>query len=181
MANDPSPVATAIDTAHLPWVASLVKLGITSGYVSVLYGMLLGQARIFLVMSHDGLLPPLFARLNARTRTPWTSHLLFAVLTSLLAALVPIGVLGNMTSIGTLLAFIIVCASVPVLRRTQPDAPRQFRVPGGAIVPVLGVLSCGAVMVSLDRLTWIRLIVWLIIGLVIYFVYGIRNSRLCRD
>ncbi|KXV48190.1 amino acid transporter [Gluconobacter albidus] len=181
MANDPSPVATAIDTAHLPWVASLVKLGITSGYVSVLFGMLLGQARIFLVMSHDGLLPALFARLNTRTRTPWTSHLLFAVLTSLLAALVPIGVLGNMTSIGTLLAFIIVCASVPVLRRTQPEAPCQFRVPGGSVIPVLGILSCGAVMVSLDRLTWIRLVVWLVIGLVVYFAYGIRNSRLCRD
>lgn len=181
MANDPSPVATAIDTAHLPWAANFVKLGITAGYVSVLFGLLMGQARVFLVMSHDGLLPPVFSRLNERTRTPWTSHLLFAVLTSLLAALVPIGELGNMTSIGTLLAFIIVCVAVPVLRVTRAEVPRQFRVPGGIVLPALGILSCGAVMVSLDLLTWVRLIVWLVIGLAIYFTYGIRNSRLSRS
>ncbi|MEN3166075.1 amino acid permease [Gluconobacter sp. OJB] len=181
MANDPSPVATAIDVAGMPWLASLVKLGITAGYVSVLFGLLMGQARVFLIMSHDGLLPKIFSRLNVRTRTPWTSHLLFAVLTSLLTAFLPIGQLGNMTSIGTLLAFIIVCVGVPVLRYRHPEAPRQFRVPGGLLIPVLGVLSCGAVMVSLDLLTWIRLVVWLVIGLVVYFAYGIRNSRLCRD
>ncbi|GBR42437.1 APC family permease [Gluconobacter roseus] len=180
MANDPSPVATAIDVAGMPWLASLVKLGITAGYISVLFGLLMGQARVFLIMSHDGLLPPVFSKLNARTHTPWTSHLMFAALTSGLAAVLPIGQLGNMTSIGTLLAFIIVCIGVPVLRARYPDAPRQFRVPGGLLVPVLGILSCGAVMVSLDRLTWIRLVVWLAIGLAVYFAYGIRNSRLCR-
>ncbi|WP_418610117.1 APC family permease [Gluconobacter cerinus] len=180
MANDPSPVATAIDAAGAPWLASLVKLGITVGYVSVLFGLLLGQARVFLAMSHDGLLPKVFAKLNTRTHTPWTSHLCFAALTSVLTAVLPIGELGNMTSIGTLLAFIIVCVGVPLLRMKEPQAPRLFRVPGGPIIPVLGVLSCGAVMVSLDMLTWVRLVVWLVIGLAIYFCYGVRHSLLSR-
>ncbi|EHH68339.1 APC family permease [Gluconobacter morbifer] len=181
MANDPSPVATAIDATGIPWLANFVKLGITAGYVSVLFGLLLGQARVFLVMARDGLLPPVFARLNARTHTPWTSHLLFAGLTSVLAAVLPIGQLGNMTSIGTLLAFIIVCVGVLVLRKTEPDVPRLFRVPGGPVIPVLGIISCTVVMVSLDGLTWLRLVIWLAIGLVIYFFYGIRHSLLSRQ
>lgn len=103
------------------------------------------------------------------------------VLTCLLSAFLPISELGHMTSIGTLLAFVLVCAGVMVLRRKSPDAPRAFRVPGGDIVPVLGILSCGAVMVSLDKLTWIRLVVWLAIGMVIYLGYGRYRSVLARS
>jgi len=181
MANDPSPVATAIDVAHISWLSSFVKLGITAGYISVLFGLLLGQARVFMAMSQDGLLPGAFSKLNQRTRTPWTSHVISALTSSLLAAVLPIAELGNMTSIGTLLAFVIVCVGVMFLRHRAPELPRRFRVPGGAIIPVLGILSCGAVMVSLDILTWLRLVVWLAVGLVVYFFYGIRHSRLAMS
>ncbi|QDH17850.1 APC family permease [Swingsia samuiensis] len=180
LANDPSPVATAINTTGYVWLNTIIKLGICLGYTSVLFGLLLGQARVFLTMSNDGLLPKVFARLNKKTHTPWTSHIIFGVISSVLAATVPIGVLGNMTSIGTLLAFIIVCIGVPVLRWRHPNVPRRFKVPGGIIIPALGVVSCSAVIFSLDSLTWLRLIVWLVIGCIVYFFYGIRHSHLSR-
>lgn len=181
MANDPNPVATAMDTIHMPWMAMLIKLGITIGYLSVIYGQLFAQSRIAMAMSHDGLLPPMFGRLNARTQTPWPSHLITALMASVLAACVPINVLGNMTSIGTLLAFIIVCAGVLVLRRKMPDAKRAFRLPGGMFaIPLLGIGTCLTVMLSLDSLTWLRLVLWLLLGAVVYLAYGLRNSQLAR-
>lgn len=179
MADDPSPVATAMDTVHMPWLASLVKLGVTIGYLAVIYGLLLGQSRICMAMAHDGLVPGALAKLNAGTRTPWTAHLLTALAASVLAAILPIAALGNMTSIGTLLAFIIVCIGVVVLRLKRPEAKRVFRVPGGPfLVPALGILSCGAVMASIDGVTWLRLIIWLIAGAIIYSFYGLHHSHL---
>jgi APA family basic amino acid/polyamine antiporter len=180
MADDPAPVATAIDRTHIGWLQIAIKLGVICGFTSVLLLMLLGQSRIFFVMSKDGLLPPVFSRLHPRFATPWLSNLFFMALTSLFAAFLPIDELGRMTSIGTLLAFVIVCASVPVLRRAAPTLERPFRVPGGALIPALGILSCLGVMVSLDLLTWVRLLVWLAIGLAIYAGYGRRHSRLAR-
>ncbi|MFT8897302.1 MAG: amino acid permease [Acetobacter sp.] len=180
MAGDPAPVATAIDRTHITWLQIAIKFGIIGGFTSVLLMLLLGQSRVFFAMSRDGLLPALFSRTHARFHTPWLSNLFFMVLTGLLAAFLPIAELGHMTSIGTLLAFIIVCAGVLVLRRQAPDAERKFRVAGGPIIPLAGILSCLVVMVSLDGLTWLRLFVWLGIGLGVYFLYGRQKSRLAK-
>ncbi|MXV44275.1 amino acid permease [Saccharibacter sp. 17.LH.SD] len=179
LANDPSPVATAMDTVHMPWLAAIVKIGVTLGYISGMYGLLIGQSRIALNMARDGLIPPAFGRLNKRSQTPWTAHILTAIASSILAACLPIGALGAMTAIGTLLAFVIVCAGVTALRLRNPDVPRRFRVPGGPfLVPALGILSCGVVMASIGTMTWVRLLIWLVLGLVIYFTYSIKHSHL---
>lgn len=178
MAGDPAPVATAIDRTHITWLQIAIKFGIIGGFTSVLLMLLLGQSRVFFAMSRDGLLPALFSRTHARFHTPWLSNLFFMMLTGLLAAFLPIAELGHMTSIGTLLAFIIVCVGVLVLRRQAPDVERKFRVPGGPVIPLAGILSCLVVMVSLDALTWLRLFVWLGIGLGVYFLYGRQKSRL---
>ncbi|BCI68364.1 amino acid permease [Acetobacter aceti] len=178
MAGDPAPVATAIDRTHITWLQLAIKFGIICGFTSVLLMLLLGQSRVFFAMSRDGLLPALFSRTHARFHTPWLSNLFFMVLTGLLAAFLPIAELGHMTSIGTLLAFIIVCVGVLVLRHQAPDVERKFRVAGGPIIPLAGILSCLVVMVSLDGLTWLRLFVWLGIGLGVYFLYGRQKSRL---
>lgn len=179
MAHDANPVATVMDSLHIPWFSSVIKLGITIGYISVIYGLLMGQSRVSLAMAQDGLIPTLFSRLNARSKTPWSSHIITAIIGSLLSALLPIDILGKMTSIGTLLAFIIVCAGVMVLRIRAPQAPRRFRAPGGTLtVPLLGIISCGAVILSMDGMTWLRLLCWLALGMLIYVFYGIRHSRL---
>ncbi len=178
MLNDPAPVATAIDQTPYGWLKLAVNFGILCGFTSVLLVLLLGQSRVFFAMSRDGLLPGLFSEVHPRWQTPWRSNLFFMVLTSLLSAFLPISQLGHMTSIGTLLAFIIVCIGVMILRVRDPGRVRQFRVPFGPVVPVLGILSCGAIMASLDGLTWIRLVIWLLIGFAIFFGYGRRHSRL---
>jgi len=180
MLGDAAPVATAIDVTPFPWLQGAVKLGIICGFTSVLLVLLLGQSRVFFSMSRDGLLPPVFSRIHPRFQTPWLTNLFFMVLTSVLCAFLPIAELGHMTSIGTLLAFMLVCAGTIVLRRTAPDAPRRFRVPGGPVIPVLGIVSCLVMMVSLDALTWLRLVVWLAIGGVVYAAYGRRRSVLRR-
>ena len=172
-----APVAVALARTPFPWLQALVKLGIVCGFTSVLLVLLLGQSRVFFAMSRDGLLPALFSRVGARTQAPWRSNLLFMVATGALAGLAPIAELGHMTSIGTLLAFIIVCAGVLVLRRTDPDRKRGFRVPWSPLVPALGILVCLAMMLSLDRLTWLRLVIWLALGLLVYAGYGRRHSH----
>jgi APA family basic amino acid/polyamine antiporter len=177
MRGDAAPVATAIDRTPFPWLQVAVKLGIICGFTTVILVMLLGQSRVFYAMAEDRLLPGLFACLHPEWHTPWRSNLVFMLFTGALSGFVPIGNLGHMTSIGTLLAFIIVCAGVLVLRRTKPDSPRTYRVPFSPVVPVLGILVCLAMMVSLDIATWYRLFIWLAIGLVVYFGYGRRHSR----
>jgi APA family basic amino acid/polyamine antiporter len=132
-------------------------------------------------MSRDGLLPQVFSDVHPRFRTPWHCNLIFMIFVSLFSGFVPISNLGHMTSIGTLLAFVIVCAGVIVMRRTRPDIPRPYRTPFVPLFPILGILVCLAMMASLDGLTWIRLVVWLAIGLLIYFGYGRRHSFLARD
>ena len=180
MLGDPAPVATAIDQTPYGWLKIAVNFGILCGFTSVLLVLLLGQSRVFFAMSRDGLLPEMFSEVHPSWQTPWRSNLFFMVLTAALSAFLPISQLGHMTSIGTLLAFIIVCVGVLILRARDPGRVRQFRVPFGPVVPVLGVLSCGAIMASLDGLTWIRLGVWLLIGLAVFFGYGRRHSRLGR-
>jgi APA family basic amino acid/polyamine antiporter len=140
--------------------------------------MLLGQSRVFFSMSHDGLVPPVFAELHPKYRTPYKSNLLFFVLTGLFGAFIPGNVVGEMTSIGTLFAFMLVCAGVWILRVRRPDIPRGFTVPMLPVVATLGILVCGSMIYGLGWTNWLRLIAWLAIGLVFYFGYGKRHSRL---
>jgi len=184
-----APVAVAIDkmgpadangVIHpaYPWLNRTILLAILAGYSSVILVMLLGQSRVFFSMSKDGLIPPVFSQVHPKFRTPAKSNLLFMLFVSLFAAFVPARVVGEMTSIGTLFAFILVCIGVMMLRKNMPDAPRAFRTPLVPLVPILGIITCLFMMVFLPLDTWIRLFVWLAIGLVIYFGYGAKNSKL---
>lgn len=170
--------AAGIITPAYPWLNTTIIIAILLGYSSVILVMLLGQSRVFYSMSKDGLLPKVFSELHTRFRTPARSNLLFMVFVSLFAAFVPGRVVGEMTSIGTLFAFILVCIGVLVLRRSNPDAPRAFRTPWVPLVPILGVLVCFGMMAFLPFDTWIRLIVWMLVGLDVYLYYGIRHSHL---
>jgi len=176
MRGDPAPVATAIDITPYHWLHILVKIGIICGFTSVMLVLLFGQSRVFFAMAEDGLLPHLFSDVHPVWHTPWRSNLTFMIFVSLFSGFVPISKLGHMTSIGTLLAFILVCGGVWVLRRTRPDLPRAYRTPFVPLVPILGILVCLAMMLSLDIDTWIRLFVWLALGMVIYVGYSHRNS-----
>ena len=184
-----APVAIAID--HMgqvgadglihpdyPWLNRAIVLAILMGYCSVIMVTLLGQSRVFLSMSRDGLLPPLFSHIHETYRTPARSNLLFMVLVGLLAAFVPASVAGEMCSIGTLFAFSLVCAGVLIVRRTMPDAPRSFKTPWVPFVPIGGIITCVVMMVFLPADTWIRLVLWMLIGLDIYVHYGIKHSKL---
>jgi APA family basic amino acid/polyamine antiporter len=163
------------------WLSTAVIIGILAGYTSVILVMLLGQSRVFYSMSRDGLLPKLFSEVHPKFRTPWLSNLLLMFFVSAFSGFVPLASLGNMTSIGTLLAFVIVCAGVMVMRRTHPQTPRPYKTPLVPLVPILGILVCFAMMASLDLATWIRLVVWLAIGLTIYFRYSRSHSHLVTD
>lgn len=180
MIDDAAPVATAINQTPYIWLQLAIKIGIIFGFTSVLITLLFGQSRIFLTMAHDGLLPHFFSVTHSHFQTPWISNLFIMAMTALLAAFFPISDLGHMTSIGTLFAFILVCLIVMILRRKEPDYPRTFRVPGGDVIPILGILSSATIMVCLDLMTWMRLIAWLVIGMAIYFLYGIRHSKLAH-
>ncbi len=173
-----APVAVAIAYTPFKWLQPLIKLAIIAGFTSVILVMLLGQSRVFFSMSRDGLLPKVFSEIHPRCRTPWRSNLLFMAFVSLFSAFAPISVVGHMTSIGTLFAFIIVCTGIMIMRRTQPDLPRPFRTPWVPLVPVLGILVNFAMMYGLGWENWMRLLVWLIIGLCIYFGYSRRHSNL---
>jgi APA family basic amino acid/polyamine antiporter len=176
--NSAAPVAIAIDKTPYRWLGQLIIGAILIGYTSVILVDLLGQSRVFFSMSRDGLLPKSFSDVHPRFRTPWKSNLLLCVFIGLFAGFVPINVVGEMTSIGTLLAFVMVCLGVLILRRKQPDALRSFRTPWVPVVPILGILTCLVMMVSLPGETWLRLIIWLALGLVIYFTYGRKKSKL---
>ncbi len=173
-----APVAVAI--AHTPYkfLQQAVILAILAGYTSVILVMLLGQSRVFFSMSKDGLLPGIFSEVHSKFKTPYKSNLLFMVFVSLFAAFVPARVVGEMVSIGTLLAFVLVCVGVWVMRVKMPDAPRAFKTPLVPLVPILGIIICFGMMAFLPLDTWIRLLVWMAIGIVIYFVYSKKRSFL---
>ncbi len=170
--------AAGIIQPDYPWLNRAIVLSILFGYCSVIMVTLLGQSRVFLSMSHDGLLPPFFSHINEKFRTPARSNLLFMVLVGLLAAFVPARLAGEMTSIGTLMAFTLVCAAVLVVRRTMPDVPRSFKTPLVPLIPILGILTCLCMMLFLPADTWIRLVLWMLIGLDIYVGYGMKHSKL---
>src|SRR6187399_1599771 len=184
-----APVAIAID--HMgtpdsagviqpayPWLNRAIIVAILAGYASVILVMLMGQSRVFFSMSKDGLIPKIFSAVNPKTQTPAKSNLLFMLFVSLFAAFVPARVVGEMTSIGTLFAFILVCIGVWVMRRKMPELPRAFKTPMVPLVPILGIFTCLFMMVFLPMDTWIRLLVWMLIGLDIYLVYGAKHSLL---
>lgn len=184
-----APVAIAIDhmgvadasgmiTPAYPWLNKAIILAILAGYASVILVMLMGQSRVFFSMSKDGLMPKVFSEVHPKYRTPAKNNLLFMLIVSLFAAFVPARVVGEMTSIGTLFAFILVCLGVIVMRRTMPDAPRAFKTPLVPLVPILGVGVCLFMMVFLPLDTWIRLIVWMMIGFDLYIFYGMKHSIL---
>jgi len=160
------------------WLAKFVTVAILAGFSSVILVMLLGQSRVFYAMSKDGLVPPVFAAVHPKYRTPYKSQMLFFVFTSLFAAFIPENIVGEMTSIGTLFAFILVCAGVWIMRVRRPDIPRGFVVPAVPVVSTLGIIVCGAMIYGLGWTNWLRLAVWLVIGLVIYFGYARSHSRL---
>jgi len=180
--NVPDPIAVGINAAGpgLAWLRPIVKIGAIAGLSSVILVMLLGQPRIFYTMSKDGLLPPMFAKVHPKFQTPWIASILTGVVAMLIAGFFPIGLLGELVSIGTLLAFVIVCGGVLVLRYTDPNIPRPFKTPLVPWVPALGILFCGYLMISLPKDTWARLVVWMAIGLLIYFTYGRKHSVLNR-
>jgi basic amino acid/polyamine antiporter, APA family len=178
--NVPHPIAVGIDAAgrSLEWLRPLVKLGAIAGLSSVILVLMLGQSRIFYSMANDWLLPPWFARVHPRFKTPYIATILIATVALVIAGLFPIDILGELVSIGALLAFTMVCAGVLVMRRTRPDLHRPFRTPWVPFVPIMGMVLSLAQMAALPRDTWIRLIVWMVIGFVIYFTYSHRASRL---
>ncbi len=177
----PTAIYDAINKTSYAWLSTAVIVGILAGYTSVILVMLLGQSRVFFSMSRDGLLPKLFSDVHPKFQTPWRSNLLLMVFVSLFSGFLPISSLGNMTSIGTLLAFVIVCAGIMVMRRTQPDVPRPYKTPLVPLVPILGILVCLGMMAFLDALTWVRLVVWLLIGFMVYFGYSRHHSHLFTD
>jgi APA family basic amino acid/polyamine antiporter len=181
--NVPDPIAVAINALGdgLKWLRPIVKIGAIAGLSSVILVMMLGQPRIFYAMSKDGLLPPVFSRVHKRFRTPWAATVLTGSVAMIVAGLFPIGLLGELVSIGTLLAFAIVCAGVFVLRFTDPQIHRPFRTPAFWLVSPLGVIFCFWLMYGLPPDTWARLIVWMALGLLIYFLYGRRHSKVQRQ
>ncbi len=172
-----APVSDAFRHVGLPWAQFLISAGALAGITSVLLVMMLSQPRVLLAMARDRLIPPsFFGAVHERWRTPYKSTVLTGIVVAILAALLPLRVLAELTNIGTLLAFVIVCASVLVMRRTHPDADRPFRAPFGPVVPILGILTCLLLMFSLPVENWLRLFAWLAAGFLIYFGYGRRHS-----
>src|ERR687888_1398754 len=160
------------------WLSRAVTVAILAGFSSVILVMLLGQSRVFFSMSHDGLVPRVFSEVHPRFRTPYKSNMLFFVFTGLFAGFIPEDIVGEMTSIGTLFAFILVSAGVWIMRVRRPDIPRAFRTPAVPVVAVLGIITCGAMIYGLGWTNWMRLIVWLFIGFIFYFGYGKSHSRI---
>ena len=184
-----APVAVAIDNMgkvgadgvmvpDYPWLNKAIIIAILAGYASVIMVMLMGQSRVFFSMSRDGLIPKVFSDVHSKFRTPAKNNFLFMLFVSVFAAFVPANIVGEMTSIGTLFAFILVCIGVIVMRNKMPDAPRAFRTPLVPLVPILGIATCLFMMVFLPLDTWIRLIVWMMVGFDLYLFYGMRNSKL---
>src|SRR5208282_4330884 len=176
--NIEAPVAVAFLDRGLSTASHIITLGALAGLTSVMLVMLLGQTRVLYSMANDGLLPKtFFAAVHPKFRTPWKNTILVGLLAAIVGSVTPIDDIGKMVNIGTLLAFVIVSISVMVLRYTNPNQPRPFRTPWVPLVPILGVISNGYMMIKLGWVNWARLIIWLIIGLVVYFTYSVKHSR----
>ncbi len=178
--NVPSPVAHALQQIGFNWASGLVAAGVIAGLTTVMLVLYYGLTRILVAISRDGLLPGFFAKINMRTHTPIRSTVLSGLTMAALAGFVPLGALAELVNIGTLVAFVLVCGGVAVMRYTHPEMPRPFAMPFGTLLSVLGVLSCGALIFFLPAITHLRFLVWLAVGLLIYFVYSIHNSNLAK-
>ena len=177
--NIDAPVSDAFRQVGLPWAQFLISLGAIAGITSVLLVMMLSQPRVILAMARDGLVPRnFFAAIHERFRTPWKSTIITGIFVTILAAFLPLRVLAELVNIGTLFAFVVVCAAVLIMRRTNPEAPRPFKAPFVPLTPILGILTCTLLMFSLPAENWWRLIIWLAIGFFIYFGYGRHHSVL---
>jgi APA family basic amino acid/polyamine antiporter len=172
------PIAKVLNTLRLPWASAIISVGAIAGITSVLLVLIMGQPRILFAMSRDGLLPPTLARVHPRFKTPHITTWLTGCIVAVGAALTPINVSSELCSIGTLFAYVIVCAGVIVLRHVRGDVHRPFKAPWAPVLPAIGILLCGYLMTSLPFVTWIRFLVWLALGLLIYFSYGVRKSAL---
>ena len=178
--NVPAPIALGVDSTGLTWLRPVIKLGAIAGLSSTMLVMLLGQPRIFYSMARDGLLPPLFGKIHKKFRTPYVTTIVTGIVVAAVAGSLPIATLTQLTSMGTLLAFVMVSLGVWRLRQTDPKAKRPFKTPWMPWVPLLGAAICLAQMFGLPLTTWIRLVVWLVAGLVIYFAYGRASAERLR-
>lgn len=178
--NVSSPVAHALFLLGYDWASALIATGVIAGLTTVMLVLYYGLTRIIFAMSRDGLLSPFFSEVNPKTQTPVRVIVLCGIIISLIAGFIPLGDLAELVNIGTLAAFVLVCLGVIVLRITKPDMKRPFKAPFGALFPVLGMLSCGALMAFLPSVTWLRFVVWLVIGLIVYFTYSMNNSNLAQ-
>lgn len=176
--NVSSPVAFALQKIGYNWASALVAAGVITGLTTVMLVLYYALTRIIVGVSRDGLLPPYFSVVNRKTHTPVRTTVIVGFVMAVMAGFIPLGILAELVNIGTLAAFVLVCAGVIALRMSHPNLPRPFKMPGGIIIPALGILSCGALIAFLPFETHLRFIVWLAVGLVIYFVYSIRHSRL---
>jgi len=178
--NVPNPIAVAADRAGLGWMSTLIKLGAIAGLSSVILVMLLGQSRVFWSMSRDGLLPQAINKIHPKFQTPYITSIITGIAVAFFAAILPIRDAASLVSIGTLLAFVIVSIGVVVLRVREPNLPRAFKTPAYWLVAPLGAISALYLMIHLSRTTWERLIIWFVLGMFVYFGYGVRNSKLAR-
>ncbi|MEV5407608.1 amino acid permease [Thermopolyspora sp. NPDC052614] len=178
--SEAAPLADAFRAVGAPWIASLISVGVVAGLTTVMLILMLGQSRVFFAMSRDNLLPPALAEVHPRFRTPYRVTIIIGVVTAALAGLIPLSALAELVNIGTLFAFVVVSAGVVILRRTRPDLHRAFRVPWVPVVPALSVLACLYLMLNLPVDTWLRFIAWMALGIVIYWLYGSRHSRVAR-
>ena len=177
MLNVGAPVSLAIRETGVTWGSKMVNAGALAGLSTVMLVMMLGQCRVFYSMSRDGLLWKWASDVHPKFRTPWKTQIIIGIFVAIMGGLIPIGQLGQLVSIGTLLAFVIVSAGVWILRVRRPDLPRPFKTPWVPFVPIMGMLVSFALMLGLNALTWYRMIGWLVIGMIIYFTYSRKHSK----